>query len=123
MGLRRSAQSACALRRAPGRLPNCWPSPMSVLTRRRAGEICAVVTCLLLWLAPAQQHVMAASAGAPLDPRIEQLLARMTVAEKIGQLALVNADTSMSHVAEDLHRAIRQGSVGAVLNAVDVRAV
>jgi len=50
----------------------------------------------------------------PLEARIDELLSRMTVAEKIGQMSQVNWDST------DLHQAVREGRVGSVLNQVDV---
>lgn len=53
--------------------------------------------------------------------RIRDLLARMTMAEKIGQLQQVNA--AGGHVPDHLRDAIRSGRVGAVLNEVDLGTV
>lgn len=49
-----------------------------------------------------------------MDARVDKLLSCMTVAEKIGQMSQVNLDSA------DLHRAVREGRVGSVLNLVDV---
>ena len=90
------------------------------MTQRRTRLIAAWVICALLWLPRARQAQAAGVGGT--DSRVEQLLARMTVAEKIGQLTQVNADTSMA----PFRRAASSdpaGTVGAVLNAVDVQAV
>jgi len=51
------------------------------------------------------------------EARVDELLSRMTLAEKIGQMSQVNLD------APDLHRAVREGRVGAVLNMVDVEVI
>ncbi|HEY5774574.1 MAG TPA: beta-glucosidase BglX [Xanthomonadales bacterium] len=51
---------------------------------------------------------------ASLEARVDELLSRMTVAEKIGQMSQVNWDSA------DLHQAVRDGRVGSVLNQVDV---
>ncbi|MEP5765179.1 MAG: glycoside hydrolase family 3 N-terminal domain-containing protein [Halieaceae bacterium] len=48
------------------------------------------------------------------EDRVKQLLAQMTLAEKIGQLSQVNGG------GHDLHEAVRQGLVGSVLNEVNV---
>ena len=45
----------------------------------------------------------------------------MTVEEKIGQLAQVNADEGK--ISDKLRAAVRAGTVGSVLNAVDVATV
>lgn len=52
-----------------------------------------------------------------LETRVGELLSRMTVSEKIGQMSQRNCDSP------DLHQAIREGRVGSVLNLVDVNAI
>ncbi len=56
-----------------------------------------------------------------LDQQIRSVLERMTLAEKIGQLALVNG--AGGQVPDWLRDAIREGRVGAVLNEVDADTV
>lgn len=51
------------------------------------------------------------------EHRIAELLSRMTLEEKIGQLSQLNAD------AGDLRERIRSGNVGSILNEVDVDTV
>lgn len=51
-----------------------------------------------------------------LERRVRELLARMTLEEKIGQLAQV--PSGGAHVPEHLRQAIRDGRVGAVINEV-----
>ena len=58
---------------------------------------------------------------AAVEPRIDALLRQMTLEEKIGQLAQVNADEGK--LSADLRAAVRAGKVGSVLNAVDVATV
>ena len=58
---------------------------------------------------------------ASIDERVEQLLSQMTVEEKIGQLAQVNADEGK--LSGKLRAAVKAGKVGSVLNAVDVATV
>ncbi|UCC24845.1 MAG: beta-glucosidase BglX [Gemmatimonadales bacterium] len=48
---------------------------------------------------------------------VQELLARMTLPEKVGQLNLVNGQGG--HVGDDLAAHVREGRVGAVLNEVD----
>jgi beta-glucosidase len=52
------------------------------------------------------------------ERRVEALLARMTVEEKIGQLGQRNVDDG--RISSDLRDAVKAGQVGSVLNAVDV---
>jgi len=56
-----------------------------------------------------------------LEARIEELLSRMTLAEKIGQLSQVNAPGP--DIPEDFADALRAGRVGSVLNEVDPEVV
>lgn len=49
--------------------------------------------------------------------RVRQLIARMTLAEKIGQMSQVNGGS------DNLFQALREGRVGSVLNEVDVEIV
>ena len=48
---------------------------------------------------------------------VRQLVTRMTLAEKIGQMSQINGG------AHDLPQAIREGRVGSVLNEVNVETV
>ncbi len=59
-----------------------------------------------------------ARSAASIQHRIAALLAKMTLAEKIGQMSQVNAGDSYIH--DYLAEAIRAGRVGSVLNEVDV---
>jgi beta-glucosidase len=52
------------------------------------------------------------------DERVTKLLSRMTVAEKIGQMTQVNA--AEPRIPEELHEVLKAGSIGSVLNQVDV---
>jgi beta-glucosidase len=58
---------------------------------------------------------------AALEQRVAELLARMTLAEKIGQMNQVNAGEGVA--VESLREGIRAGHIGAVLNAIDPEAV
>lgn len=55
------------------------------------------------------------NAGADVERQIDQLLAKMTLAEKIGQMNQVSAGGDVSRYAESL----RNGQVGSILNEVD----
>ena len=50
-----------------------------------------------------------------VERRVEQLLAQMTLAEKIGQMNQVSADGGVENYAE----AVRRGQIGSLLNVVD----
>ena len=52
-----------------------------------------------------------------VEHRIADLLSRMTLQEKIGQLQLRNG--AGGHIPDDLRRAVAEGHAGAVLNEVD----
>lgn len=61
------------------------------------------------------------AAGQDTADRVRDLLSRMTLAEKIGQMCLAGA--SHEHPTERLGDRLRNGSIGAVLNVVDVEIV
>ena len=56
-----------------------------------------------------------------IEQRVDELLGRMTLAEKIGQMHQVNVGDSYIH--DYLADALRAGRVGSVLNEVDVDTV
>lgn len=60
-------------------------------------------------------------ADAFLERRVSELLARMTLEEKIGQMSLRQA--SGGFIADELAAEVREGRVGAVLNEVDLNTV
>ena len=55
------------------------------------------------------------------DERITELLGRMTLAEKIGQMTQVNSANGTIPV--DLHEAVKAGHIGSILNEVNVGTV
>jgi len=57
-----------------------------------------------------------AAATVPRDPRVERLLARMSVAEKVGQLNLVTG-------ADNARTALAGGALGGALNVIGVPAI
>jgi beta-glucosidase len=73
---------------------------------------------LLLGSAMTTTIAVPASAAAQIDERVTELLAQMTLAEKIGQMNQVHAD-DMDPVKE-LGEALRAGRIGSVINHVDV---
>jgi beta-glucosidase len=58
---------------------------------------------------------------AALEQRVAELLAQMTVAEKIGQMQQMNVGDSDAH--DHIAECVRDGRVGSVLNIVDVDVV
>ena len=61
------------------------------------------------------------SAAESIDSRVAELIERMTLAEKIGQLTQLNA--SDGYAPDYLGEGLRAGQIGAVLNVVDVDVV
>ncbi len=59
--------------------------------------------------------------SATMEERIEKLIQEMTVAEKIGQLSLVNS--ICGKITEPLRQTIAGGKIGGILNEVDVNIV
>jgi beta-glucosidase len=56
-----------------------------------------------------------------VDLRVNDLMARMTVAEKVGQMTQVNG--AGGQVPDDLREALKAGRIGSILNEVDVDSV
>jgi len=56
----------------------------------------------------------AEGSAAPVDARVEELLSRMTLAEKVGQMSQVNA--SHGSIPEALKLRLREGRIGSILN-------
>ena len=79
-----------------------------------------IAACLGLLLAATMNQSIAKPPGEKhaIEERIETLLGRMTLAEKIGQMSQVNVGDSYVH--DYLADAIRAGRVGSILNSVDV---
>jgi len=76
---------------------------------------------LLLGSAMITTTAVPANAAAQTDERVAKLLARMTLAEKIGQMNQVHAG-DMDAVKE-LGERLRQGRIGSIINQVDVDTV
>ena len=76
---------------------------------------------LLLGSAMITTDAVPASAAAQTDERVAALLARMTLAEKIGQMNQVHAG-DMDAVKE-LGEHLREGRIGSIINQVDVDTV
>jgi beta-glucosidase len=62
-----------------------------------------------------------AATDADVDARVSALLAKMTVAEKIGQMSQLNG--ADGKITDGLREVIRRGRVGSILNEVDVGVV
>ena len=72
--------------------------------------------CLVLAAGCVQQKkASTVGADAYVEARVERLLSKMTLAEKIGQMNQVSAGGDVSNYAD----AIRKGQVGSILNEVD----
>jgi hypothetical protein len=56
--------------------------------------------------------------NAVIEGRVTELLGRMTVAEKIGQMSQVNADGDK--IPGELRAALKAGRIGSILNQVNV---
>ena len=87
------------------------------ITLHRPGRI-TMLCGLLLGSAMTMTNAVPASAAAPIDERVAELLSRMTLAEKIGQMNQVHAG-DMDPVKE-LGEELRAGRIGSVINQVDV---
>ncbi len=82
----------------------------------RAMRILLPVLVLALTVSCGPREVRSTvDAGAEVERQIDKLLAKMTLAEKIGQMNQVSAGGDVSRYAESL----RNGQVGSILNEVD----
>ncbi|SMO63506.1 beta-glucosidase BglX [Fodinibius sediminis] len=78
-----------------------------------------VLFLLLLLLSPSRGQQVAAEAGPGIDARVDSLLDRMTLEEKIGQLTLFTSDltTTGPTMRDDYRKLINEGRTGAIFNA------
>ena len=70
---------------------------------------------LVMLVACTEQKPSTVGSSADIEKRVEQLLSRMTLSEKIGQMNQVSAGGEVSNYAE----ALRNGQIGSILNEVD----
>jgi beta-glucosidase len=95
------------------------------MTRSRVRWILAVAVCCRLATVP---HPAEATSGGGIDPRVEELLQKMTLEEKVGQLNQYSAafDLTGPPPPEEAARAryddIRNGRVGSLLNVTGAAA-
>jgi beta-glucosidase len=85
-------------------------------SQRLIGTLIALTTATFLGAG----SLMAADADR-IDERVRELLGRMTVAEKIGQMTQVNG--AGGSIPDELAEAVRAGQIGSILNEVDVETV
>jgi beta-glucosidase len=79
-------------------------------------RILCLAACLALALSCGrQQNTGTIGAGPEVERRVESLLSRMTLSEKIGQMNQVSVGGDVNHYAD----ALRKGQVGSILNEVD----
>jgi len=81
----------------------------------------AAICSLLLALTMSASNANPSSDTETIEQRVNALLARMTLAEKIGQMSQVNVGDSYIH--DYLAEGLRAGRVGSVLNEVNVDVV
>jgi beta-glucosidase len=91
-----------------------------VVTARRALNLylAGLICCLMSIDASAASRVAELHR---FDERVDALLERMTLAEKIGQMAQLNA--AEGTIPDSLREALRAGEIGSILNEVDVDTV
>ena len=74
-----------------------------------------LASLLVLSLSCAERKSSSVGTTPEVERRVEQILSRMTLAEKIGQMNQVSAGGEVSNYAD----ALRKGQVGSILNEVD----
>ena len=95
--------------------------PHCAIVARDGRVAIRVASALAMLLLLCVQPATAAVPDREIDARVERLLARMTVAEKIGQLWQVNG--AAGKIPDDLRANLQAGRIGSVLNEVDVATV
>jgi len=78
---------------------------------------CATLTGLFAVLLLAVGHAGPARAEDDVERRVEALLKRMTLGEKIGQMVQINAFGG--RIPDDLRRQVREGRIGSMLNEIE----
>jgi len=78
----------------------------------------ASLVCILMSSEPARGEP---SGAVELEQRVLQLLERMTLEERIGQMSQVQA--AVGHIPDELRSAVAAGRIGSILNEVDVEVV
>lgn len=87
-----------------------------MIMRRILSHFCAGLLISLM------VATMASAAEAEnVQERVHELLERMSLAEKIGQMNQVNS--AGGKIPADLHQAIKDGRIGSILNEVDVEVI
>ena len=81
----------------------------------------AVWTALFVVLSGSQLIAAEREVTISIEKRVDDLLGRMTVAEKIGQMSQVNA--AEGTISDSVRKAIQAGQIGSVLNQVNVDVV
>ena len=74
-----------------------------------------ILTVLAVMVSCQERKTTTVGTTPDIEKRVEDLLSRMTLAEKIGQMNQVSAGGNVANYAEDL----RNGRVGSILNEVD----
>lgn len=72
----------------------------------------AAIACAIICSCASHSTI---GAGKDVEQRVESILSKMTLAEKIGQMNQVSAGADVSNYAD----ALRAGSIGSILNEVD----
>jgi len=92
-----------------------------VIDRPRNLSFFAVWAALLVFLSGSQLIAAEKEITISIEKRVNDLLGRMNVAEKIGQMSQVNAADGT--ISASLREAIQAGQIGSVLNQVNVEVV
>jgi beta-glucosidase len=92
-----------------------------VIDRSRNLNFFALWTALIVVLSGSQLIAAEKEVTISIEKRVDDLLGRMTVAEKIGQMSQVNAADDV--IPDSLREAIQAGQIGSVLNQVNVEVV
>ncbi len=82
-----------------------------------AGLLLVLAPCVLRGADTARDNALA------LDRRVDALLARMTLEEKVAQLTQISGDLATGELSPEQQVAVREGRVGSILNNKDPRLI
>lgn len=88
---------------------------------RSIASIFLLLLATLLQLPSCQEPIVSEKQAEGTSKKVKELLGKMTLREKIGQLCMINGHNGA--LPDNFTKALREGSVGAILNEVDPQIV
>jgi len=104
-----------------GLFVHCIESRIEIAMKKL--NVCMLALCLLWAVMAVPQSIAQSADEDAIHRRASELIAEMTVEEKVGQLNQVSGQSHPSSSGNDLDRAIEQGQVGSILWLVDLKEI